>query len=239
MHVFYAPAVSETFSLPPEESYHAIRVLRLRKDALIHVVDGMGGFYEACIESDDPAAVRLKILHELQNYGSRNYRLRLFLAPTKEMDRFEFFVEKAVEIGIDEITPLVCEHSERFKLRMDRLDRIIVSAMKQSYKAFKPLLNPLTEFSPALKLNSGMNGIAHCENRPKLQIKEFLQKTRLIKGNDIGIFIGPEGDFSPAEIQAAEDLGFTGINLGSSRLRTETAGIIACHAVYYELSSTF
>jgi 16S rRNA (uracil1498-N3)-methyltransferase len=237
MHVFYAPHVSKTLTLPEDESYHAIRVLRLRQDALIHVIDGSGGFYEAKIQNEDPRSVSLQIISERQNYGARNFRLHLAIAPTKNTDRFEYFLEKAVEIGVDEITPLVCEHSERIKLRMDRLERIIISAMKQSYKACRPILNPLTQFSAAIDAAAGINGIAHCAGNTRINIKEFL-RSQISVEKTLGLFIGPEGDFSQAEIEAAEHKGFFGINLGSSRLRTETAGVVACYAVNYELGIT-
>ncbi len=202
------------------------------------MVDGFGGFYEAMIQTEDPAAVALIIIKEQQNYGARNFRLHIALAPTKNTDRFEYFLEKAVEIGVDEITPLTCQHSERFKLRMDRLDRIVFSAMKQSYKAFKPKLNALTDFAIAIENAEGLNGIAHCADIPKVHIKQFLSGLQN-RTNElpcrINIFIGPEGDFSPEEIMAAESKGFSGISLGASRLRTETAGVIACYAVHHEL----
>jgi 16S rRNA (uracil1498-N3)-methyltransferase len=241
MHVFYAPEISKTLRLPQDESYHAIRVLRLRLGALIHVVDGSGGFYEAKIQTEDSASVALLIIKEQQNYGARNFHLHLALAPTKNTDRFEYFLEKAVEIGVDEITPITCEHSERFKLRMDRLERIVISAMKQSYKAFKPKLNALTDFSSALENVEGLNGLAHCADIPRVPIKQFLygfgHRANDLSGR-INVFIGPEGDFSPDEINAAEGRGFTGISLGSSRLRTETAGVVACYAVHHELGIT-
>jgi 16S rRNA (uracil1498-N3)-methyltransferase len=238
MHVFYAPEISRTHCLPQDESYHAIRVLRLRKGTLIHIVDGIGGFYEAGIVTEDSSSVTLNILKEQQNYGARNFRLHLALAPTKNTDRFEFFLEKAVEIGVDEITPLSCEYSERFKLRMDRMDRIIISAMKQSYKAFKPILNPVTSFSSAIEIASGINGIAHCASNPRIHIKEFLETNKGRENRNVNLFIGPEGDFSSKEIQAAENKGFIGISLGSSRLRTETAGVIAAYAVQFEFGIT-
>lgn len=237
MHVFYAPEISKTSCLPQDESYHAIRVLRLRKDSLIHIVDGFGGFYEGTIRTEDSSATAVKILQEHQNYGARDYSLHLFLAPTKNTDRFEFFLEKAVEMGVDEITPMECEHSERFKLRADRLNRIVISAMKQSSKAFKPKLNPLTSFPSALEKASGRKGIAHCASNSKIHIKAFISDLGVSNERDIGIFIGPEGDFSAAEIQAAESSGCIGISLGSSRLRTETAGLVACYAVHYELDT--
>jgi 16S rRNA (uracil1498-N3)-methyltransferase len=238
MHIFYAPEISKTNCLPQEESYHAIRVLRLRKNALIHIVDGYGGFYEASIQIEDSSAAGVVILKEHQNYGFRNYNLHIYIGPTKHMDRFEFFIEKAVEIGVDEITPLECEHTERFKLRVDRLEKIIITAMKQSYKAFKPKLNPLTPFSSAIEVRTGINGIAHCASNSKVHIKQFLSQAKINGESNIGIFIGPEGDFSSQEIQAAENKGCIGISLGSSRLRTETAGVIACYAVNSELGST-
>lgn len=229
MHVFYAPEISRTNYLPKDESYHAIRVLRLRKNTIINIIDGSGGFYEALIQTEDSLATAVYITSEQQNFGARNERLHIYLAPTKNSDRFEFFLEKAVEIGVDEITPMVCEHSERFKLRTERLERIIISAMKQSFKAFKPKLNPLMPFSSALEAASGTNGIAHCANNSRVHIRKFLEDA----GKDFGIFIGPEGDFSSNEIQVAESKGFIGISLGSSRMRTETAGIVACYAAHY------
>jgi 16S rRNA (uracil1498-N3)-methyltransferase len=238
MHVFYAPEISKTLCLPNDESYHAIRVLRLRKDAVIHIIDGSGGFYEASILTEDTSATKVKLTKEQQDFGARNYRLDVFLAPTKNMDRYEYFIEKAVEIGIDEITPITCDHSERFKLRMDRLDRIIISAMKQSYKAAKPKLNALTSFSSAIDSVSGINGIAHCTEKARIHIKSFLEGEKIKRGKKIGIFIGPEGDFSSDEIKAAENKGIIGISLGSSRLRTETAGIVACYAVSHEFGIT-
>ena len=234
MHVFYAPEISRTQCLPPDESYHAIKVLRLRHGELIHVVDGAGGFYEAQINTEDSNSVSLNIIREQQNYGARKFHLHLALAPTKNSDRFEYFLEKAVEIGIDEITPIECEHSERFKLRMDRLERIVVAAMKQSYKAFKPVINPLTSFSSAIENAQGIKGLAHCENIPRISINKLLE-TFNSSENKINLFIGPEGDFSQNEIKKAENLGFKGIILGNSRLRTETAGVVACFAVNYEL----
>jgi 16S rRNA (uracil1498-N3)-methyltransferase len=239
MHVFYAPEISRTHCLPQDESYHAIRVLRLRKGSLIHVVDGFGGFYEASIITEDSSSVTLNILKEQQNFGARNFRLHLALAPTKNIDRFEFFLEKAVEIGVDEITPLSCEHSERFKLRMDRLERIVISAMKQSYKSFKPILNPVTSFSSAIEKAEGINGIAHCANNSRVHIKKFLETNKdTAASRNVNLFIGPEGDFSSEEIQAAENKGFIGISLGSSRLRTETAGVVATYAVQFEFGIT-
>jgi 16S rRNA (uracil1498-N3)-methyltransferase len=225
MHVFFAPDVAISKALPQDESFHAIQVLRLRKGATIFVIDGLGGFYEARLLDENPKNTSLEIIRIEKEYGHRPYRLHMAVAPTKNMVRFEFFLEKTVEIGIDEITPLVCEHSERFRLRMDRLERVIISSMKQSYQAFKPIINPMTLCPDALNAAQGTKLIAHCRDFPRRHIKDAIGNSR-----EITLFIGPEGDFSTDEVIQAMNLGFIGIDLGSSRMRTETAGVVACYA---------
>lgn len=226
MQVFYAPDILNRLTLPAEESAHAVRVLRLRKGDRLHILDGAGSLFEARLLDENRDSAAVEIIKHWQEYERRPYLLHLAVAPTKNTDRFEYFIEKAVEIGVDSIIPILCEHSEKIKLRHDRLERIIISAMKQSYNAFKPVLHELTPFSDALKLAGGAKSIAHCAPGEKKHIREVVSGEK-----EISLFIGPEGDFSEEEIGEALACGFTAITLGQSRLRTETAGVVACYAV--------
>ena len=153
--------------------------------------------------------------------------MHLAIAPTKSLDRFEWFLEKAVEIGVDQVTPLLCQRSERKTIKIERLEKIVLSAMKQSIKAYLPLINPMTKFSDFItKPADGKKLIAHCVDVPKPSLK-----SKLPNQNQFTILIGPEGDFSPEEIALAKNSGFEEVHLGKSRLRTETAAIVACHTV--------
>lgn len=230
MQVFYAPDISRDSSLPPEESFHAIKVLRLRRGESLFVLDGKGNLYECRLLTEDKENAMIETMHVQREYEKRNYSLHLAIAPTKNPDRFEFFVEKAVEIGVDRITPITCEHSEKTRLKTERLERIIISAMKQSYNAWKPVLDPLTTFEEALILAKGSCGIAHCEDSEKLPVNQFVSGKK-----EISLFLGPEGDFSHREITQALEMNFKAISLGRARLRTETAGIAACYAVHMVL----
>jgi 16S rRNA (uracil1498-N3)-methyltransferase len=228
MHLFYTPDLQGlNYTLDETESKHCIRVLRLSVNDNIQLIDGKGGFYIAKIIDPNPKKCKVEIIKSQQEFGKRNHYLHIAIAPTKNMDRLEWFVEKATEIGIDEITLLLCEHSERKVVKTDRLEKIAVAAMKQSLKAYKPIINELTAIKDLLKRNfDGMRFIAHCEDNQK-----NLLKTAYVKGKNTLILIGPEGDFSIEEIKLAKENQFTEISLGNSRLRTETAGIIACHAI--------
>jgi 16S rRNA (uracil1498-N3)-methyltransferase len=225
MQIFYAPAVQPNeIVLEETESKHAITVLRLEEGSRIRIVDGCGGSYLCEISEAHPRKCRLKVLDSVQNYGKRAYRLHIAIAPTKNMERLEWFLEKATEIGIDEITPVLCEHSERKTIKPERLERILISAMKQSEKAYLPRLNPLTSFNVFIRSNrSARKFIAHCHPGGKPHLKNELKNE-----NDTLVVIGPEGDFSETEIEDAKMQEFREISLGSSRLRTETAGIVAC-----------
>lgn len=228
MHLFYIPGVSgSSIMLDETESKHAIRVLRLEKGEKVNVVDGQGGFYLAEIADANPKKCLLQILDAKKEFGKRDFHLHIAIAPTKNNDRFEWFLEKATEIGIDEITPLITERSERKNVNNERLEKIIVSAIKQSVKAYLPVLNESQSFKNFLKQPSaGKKFIAYVEEKQPVHLKNLVAK-----GDDVLILIGPEGDFSPDEVQLAIKNGFQPVSLGASRLRTETAGVVACHIV--------
>jgi len=228
MQLFYVPNISGSEILLDEtESKHAIRVLRLQNGNLVQVIDGAGGFYEAQISDANPKKCKLAVIKSQKEFGKRNFHLHIAIAPTKNIDRFEWFLEKATEIGIDEITPLLSSHSERKTVNPERLEKILVSAMKQSLKAYLPKLNDLNPIKQLIINNkTKYKYIAYCDEIQKTHLKNVE-----IKGKDTLILIGPEGDFSPDEIQLALENGFKVVSLGTARLRTETAGIVACHIV--------
>ena len=228
MQIFYIPNINgNRITLTPDESKHAVKVLRLSNGDAIQVVDGKGGFYEAEIVEAHPKNCTLEILETQKEFGKKNFHLHIAIAPTKNIDRFEWFLEKCTEIGIDEITPLLSEHSERKVIKPERLEKILVSAMKQSVKAYLPKLNQLTKFGDLLNNHfSGKKYIAHCNDGEKMHLKNLINPEE----NTL-ILIGPEGDFSPEEVDLAKEHGFVEISLGDARLRTETAGIVACHIV--------
>lgn len=235
MHLFYTPDIAgDLYTLNEEESRHCTKVLRLVKGDIIHLTDGKGSLFEAVILEDKGRQCVVRVGSQESGvgsrhfgYGKRDYRLHIAIAPTKNIDRFEWFLEKATEIGIDEITPLLCDHSERRQLRIDRLEKVITSAMKQSLKAYHPILNEPQDFRPFV--NSKQEEVAKfiayiTHGTPLLQ-------NLYTKGQNALILIGPEGDFSPAEVELALQKGFRVVSLGASRLRTETAGIAACHTI--------
>lgn len=230
MNLFYTNNIEENIAILPEtEARHCVQVLRKRVGDAIQFVDGNGGFYEGFIDETGKKKCIIKIEKQIQNFGKRNHYLHIAIAPTKNIDRFEWFLEKATEIGIDEITPLYCEHSERKRIRLDRLEKVILSAMKQSLKAYLPKLNDLTKFNDFIlniKRDKEPKFIAHCEKGEKTHLKN-----NSLNGENVTILVGPEGDFSPAEIKKANQHDFGSISLGTSRLRTETAGIVACNIV--------
>jgi 16S rRNA (uracil1498-N3)-methyltransferase len=228
MHIFYIPDISaDIIKLGPDESKHAIRALRLVKGSLVRAVDGIGGLYTAEIIDPDYKNCCLKIIEFQKEYGRKNFYLHIGIAPTKNIDRFEWFLEKSAEIGIDEITPILSDHSERKKINPDRLEKILVSAIKQSVKAYLPKLNKLTIFNDLINsCNHNNKYIAHCHEGNKPHLKDIIDEN-----SDNIVLIGPEGDFSPQEIQEADKKGFRSVSLGPSRLRTETAGVVACHIV--------
>ena len=226
--MFYTPHISTSPFLPEEESQHAIKVLRLQTGDRIELIDGKGGYYKAEIVFPHHKRCEVQILEKQTEFQKRPHRLHIAIAPTKNIERLEWFAEKATEIGIDEITPVICQFSERKIIKHDRLEKILISAMKQSLKAYLPKLNEQCAFDEFLKrANSGQRFIAHCynENTKKLLSSLYIPK------QDVTILIGPEGDFSTEEVEKALKMGFIPISLGESRLRTETAGVVACCVV--------
>jgi 16S rRNA (uracil1498-N3)-methyltransferase len=233
MQIFYTPDITAGathYMLSEEESKHAIRVLRLQPDDTLQLVDGRGGFYTARIIDPHPKKTLLIIEQSQQEYGKRNHYLHIAVAPTKNLDRLEWFLEKATEIGIDEISLIQCQRSERKEAKTERLDKIITSAVKQSIKAYHPQLNSLQSFSRLVsQYHEGQKFIAHClpgEDKVSLASKLQLQGSCLV-------LIGPEGDFTEREITEALENGFQPITLGESRLRTETAALEACFEVNF------
>jgi 16S rRNA (uracil1498-N3)-methyltransferase len=184
-------------------------------------VDGVGGFYNGIIEEDTPKRCSITIKDTKTDYGKRDYYLHVAIAPTKNIDRFEWFLEKATEIGIDEITPLICEHSERRKVNMDRLQKVLLAAMKQSLKAYLPKLNDVMDFSKTVNTLHGDLKLI-CKAGSEVHLK-----SQYNSGKNVVILIGPEGDFSEEEINMAGRSNFTPVHLGPDRLRTETAGVVA------------
>ena len=229
MQLFYCPDLKgSTHLLNEEESKHIIRVLRLKNGDFIHLTDGKGGLFKAELIDDHPKRCTVQIVESKTEYGKRDYKLNMAVAPTKNISRYEWFLEKATEFGIDEITPIICEHSERKEVKNQRLEKVIISAVKQSLKAYVPTLKQSQKFKDFVKQEfSGQKFIAYCEGKPK-HLKE-LYKAK----SDVLILIGPEGDFSPEEVKLAQANGFDIISLGESRLRTETAAIAACHAINF------
>jgi 16S rRNA (uracil1498-N3)-methyltransferase len=228
MQVFYTPNIDNiTYALTPEESKHAIKVLRMQPGDEVTLIDGNGGLYNGIVDEADPKKCIVRIIEKIEQYGRKNYRLHIAIAPTKNNDRLEWFLEKATEIGIDSITPILCQRSERKTIKPDRLEKIILSAAKQSVKAYIPKLNPMLPFKTFVEsVDEAGKYIAHCMPNPKPSLKSKLKDV-----SDLVVLIGPEGDFSPEEVNVALENGFSEVHLGKSRLRTETAGIVACHTV--------
>lgn len=228
MHLFYTPEITDsTHELDEEESRHCIKVLRLKEGETVHLTDGKGHLYQCRIARPDPKKCKIIIEKLLPSSRDKSWHLHLGMAPTKNIDRFEWFVEKATEIGVDEITPVICDHSERKFLKTTRLEKVIISALKQSLRIYKPRLNEPVSFCEMItRPFSNQKFIACCETG---QEQGLMRNYR--KGSDALILIGPEGDFSAAEIEKARSNGFIPISLGKNRLRTETAGIVACHTI--------
>lgn len=228
MNLFYSPNITgTTHNLNEEESKHISRVLRLKKEDTIFLTDGKGNLHDCVIESTDQKSCTVRIINTLKEYKKRSCHLHIAIAPTKNTDRFEWFLEKSTEIGIDEITPLICEHSERKTVKTDRLNKVIISAMKQSLKAYLPTLNESVKFRELVDQSfAGQKFIAWLGDDSVKALREVYKKA-----TPALILIGPEGDFSPEEVKSAINNKFIPVSLGRSRLRTETAGIVACHTV--------
>lgn len=229
MQLFYFKDINEqstSFSFDKEESKHIAKVLRKKEGDILFVTNGLGFLFktEIAIASDSKCTVTI-VSFEKQEQSK--IHLHLAVAPTKMNDRYEWFLEKATEIGVQEITPIICDHSERKVIKTERFDKILLSAMKQSNQYFLPILNEPIGFKEFVKKQfNGQKFIAHCEETDKKTLKSVLKTSE-----DCTILIGPEGDFSVKEIEIALEKQFIPISLGNTRLRTETAAVVACHTV--------
>ena len=228
MQLFYHPEVSEgdkEVIFPREESKHIVKVLRKKEGDQLHLTNGKGWLFVTELIAASQNSCTAKILSS-EKEPPAPYHLHMAVAPTKMNDRFEWFLEKATEIGIHEITPVICDHSERKVVKLNRFERVLQSALKQSLHTRFPVLNEPVSFEDFIsRKNQGQKFIAHCEQDAE---KNLLSK-RLKKNSLVTILIGPEGDFSTSEIKAAKENEWEPVSLGSSRLRTETAAIVACH----------
>ena len=225
MQLFFAPDVSENLhTLPESESKHLIRVLRKKVDDEIHLTDGMGNLYRMRIQDANPKRCVLNFLSKDFHANQLKRDIHVAISPIKSSDRMEWFVEKATEVGISSITPILCDRSERKKINVDRLEKVVISAMKQSNRFHLPTVHPMHLLEDFIQKDSSDNKlVAHClpDNRKELH--------QLQLGSSVSILIGPEGDFHPTEIEKAIQHGYQPVSLGSARLRTETAGIVACN----------
>ena len=226
MQLFYAPDVTlPLYTLNDEESKHCVRVLRLRQGDTLHLTDGRGSLHRCEIVEAHQHHCTVKIVETLSEYGRRPYSLTMAVAPTKNIDRYEWFLEKATEVGVDRIVPIECDHSERRTIKHEREERVITSAVKQSIKAYHPTLDEMTDVKKLISAPfEGRKFIAHCDS--SFEKRDYLPSI-IKKSENILILIGPEGDFSPEEIKFALENGFEAISLGNQRLRTETAAVAA------------
>jgi 16S rRNA (uracil1498-N3)-methyltransferase len=233
MYLFYTNDIrGQQAFLDEEEARHCLQVLRHKVGDLVHCTDGQGTRFEGRITALNKKGCTLQMEQEEKMPLGRNWQLHLAMAPTKNADRTEWLIEKAVEIGVDTFTPLWCERSERKNIRMDRLEKIALSAMKQSLSMWLPRMEAPLAFSDFLERQTGSAAqlfIAHCmEDAGKVLLQH-----KCAAGRDVCILIGPEGDFSPAEVQKALKAGFEPVSLGTQRLRTETAALSSCLTIHF------
>jgi 16S rRNA (uracil1498-N3)-methyltransferase len=228
MHIFYTTSISGNSALlGEEESLHLSKVLRLKSGDSVQLIDGIGGYFQGIVLQVHPKHTSITDLIVLPVLSKRPYKLHVAMAPTKMMERFEWFLEKAVEIGIDEITPIITKRTERDQVKMARMEKIVLAAMKQSITPWMPKLNEAIGLSAFLKKQLPENRfIAHCEDLDK----RYLTNVSL-GSEDLLVLVGPEGDFTMEEIEKCIDNGFQGISLGESRLRAETAAVVVCAQV--------
>ncbi|MCX6275618.1 MAG: 16S rRNA (uracil(1498)-N(3))-methyltransferase [Bacteroidetes bacterium] len=226
MNLFFGNIILDGFALLTEEdSAHCIRVLRMKSGHEVFFTDGNGNFYTGTISDPDPKKCQIRIAETKQEYGKKNYSLHIAIAPTKNIDRLEWFLEKATEIGIDEITPVICQRSERRVLKTERLNKVLLSAMKQSLKTYLPKLNEPVALDKFISENTTEHKYICLMNA------EDHLKNKLISSENSLVLIGPEGDFTETEIALTRQHNFIPVSLGKSRLRTETAGIVAASIV--------
>jgi len=227
MQLFYAPDIDNDtieFTFDKEESKHIVKVLRKLEGSILQITNGKGFLFicEVILASEKKCVVKI---NESQFTKARNFNIHMVVAPTKMNDRYEWFLEKAAEIGVDEITPIICDHSERKIIKTERFDKILISAMKQSNQMYLPVLNEQIKLTDFLsKEISGQKFIAHCEESDKVELKDRIETQQ-----NYTLLIGPEGDFSTNEINKALANGYLPVALGKTRLRTETAALVGCH----------
>ncbi|MBR1395330.1 MAG: 16S rRNA (uracil(1498)-N(3))-methyltransferase [Prevotella sp.] len=228
---FYVPEAATRQELPPDEASHALRVLRLKEGDELMLTDGAGTFYRAEVTMVANHHCCYRIVDKQPQQRQWPGHIHLAIAPTKMNDRIEWMTEKAVEVGVDELSFLDCQFSERRQLKTERLEKIVVAAVKQSHKAYKPTINEMTPFNRFIASHPGGHRyIAHCyQEVPRVNL--FDQLCRLKSADDVLVLVGPEGDFSIDEVRMAVDAGFVSVDLGKSRLRTETAGLSAVMAI--------
>ncbi len=229
MNLFYAPYIKlGEYKLDDSESKHLIKVLRMKEGDVVHFTDGKGFFYECEIALANPHGTVLKVNKKYEGEDRRDFQIHLAVAPTKNINRYEWFLEKATEFGTDRFIPFFSMHSERRIIKTDRLERVITAAVKQSLKSFHPVLEQPVDFKKLIKMPfSGQKFIAYIHPGVTAELSKVYKR-----GSNALILIGPEGDFSPEEVDMATAEGFQPVSLGPSRLRTETAGIAACHTVH-------
>ena len=229
MHIFYTPDITnKTYTLSKEESQHCVKVLRLKSGDNVQLINGTGKLYLTEIIDDNPKKCSVKVIEVQEKESRKNYHFQIAVAPTKNITRFETFLEKATEIGIDKIIPFISRYSERKTIKPERLEKVIISATKQSKAFFKPEFEALKNFEDIINSDfTSEKYIAHCyETDTKKHLKEVYTK-----GEDVLILIGPEGDFSEKEVEQAISKGFSEISISDARLRTETAGIVTCQII--------
>ena len=229
MQLFYAPDVTlPYYTLCEEESKHCVRVLRLKVGDELHLTDGRGNLHRCRIVEAHQHHCTVEVVETFAEYEKLPYSLTMAVAPTKNIDRFEWFLEKATEVGVSRIVPIECDHSERRQIKIDREEKVITAAVKQSLKAYLPTIEPLTPIRELLaEPFEGVRLIAHCEE----DMERIFMGDVVSKGDNVQILIGPEGDFSADEVRLAVENGFEEITLGTQRFRTETAAVVAVDMV--------
>lgn len=227
MYLFYEPNIKESLTLSEEESNHCVQVLRRTTGDEVVVTDGVGNLYHCVITNPHRKHCELRIERVETPQALHEGWIRIGIAPTKNIDRTEWAIEKCVEMGADEMVLLLCDHSERKTVNIDRLQKIVVSAAKQSLKARFPILKPLTRMTDLAI--EGDRFIAHCIEGYKATDDKRALKDKIVRGHETTVLIGPEGDFSPEEVKWALEQGYEPVSLGAARLRTETAAVVACH----------
>lgn len=227
-NLFYSPDIDNISQLPEYESQHCVKVLRMRSGDKLTVTDGKGFFYDCELIDANSKGCTISVLNRYEVPTGRNFKLHIAFSPTKQMDRNEWFIEKATEIGIDKFTPIYSNFSERKDIKTERLKKIAISAIKQSQQASLPEIDIQVSFNDFISMQfNSKKYIAHCYDKPKTPLTQLYNK-----GDDALILIGPEGDFSEEEVESAIKNGFEPISLGETRLRTETACLVAMHTIH-------